>query len=438
MQRISRLQRAFLLALALAGAVSVPAAAKEGAYVIHAGKLLADVDLPLRSRVSIIVRDGRIEAITDGYQDPASLNAMLIDLSDRFVLPGLIDTHVHLEFDLERDSVTDEVVLGPGARAVRAAVNARRTVEAGFTTVRDLGSRNDEVYAVRDAIREGRIPGPRILAAGPPISPTAGHGDLAGYEPAVNAAIRTSGICDGADACRAATREAVKRGANVIKVTLTGGVLSASAAGHGAQFDATELNAIVSAAHANGRKVAVHAHDLDGVRLAVAAGADSIEHATFADPNVLEEMRRKGIYLVPTQATRIATRKLLATTDPLRRVQREKARKIEPAISAALGRAHRAGVKIAFGTDAGVVPHGTNAVEFGLMIEAGLTARDTLRAATTNAADLLGLGDTIGRIAVSRAADIIAVDRDPRDAIEVLSNVRFVMAAGTVIKGPGQ
>lgn len=438
-----RLTRIFaFLLLLLAGsaptfapaqAPTQPAAAER--IVIHAGTLLDRPGRAPRRNASIIVSNGRIEAIEDGFV-AVPAGARLIDLSDRFVLPGLIDSHVHLDSDRAGvegilAGVTDSVAL----RAHEAAWNARKTLDAGFTTVRNLGSDDGVTLGLRDAISRGWAVGPRIVDAGTSISATTGHMDpTLGIREEFHEALRQSGsTCDGADDCRRAVRRQIARGVDLIKIATTGGVNSRIGLGLGAQMFEDEVRAIVETAHLYGKKVAVHAHGADGIALALRAGADSIEHGTLIDDDSLRLWRDSRAYYVPTLSTvngyieRLRNNPNAYTGDV-----REKIEWRIGITGQSLRRAVPAGVRIAFGTDAGVSLHGRNADEFLLMVQHGMTPATAIEAATVNAADLLGLAGEIGSIEPGKAADIVAVRGDPLSDVGVLRNMNFVMARGRV------
>ncbi len=409
--------------------------AESGRFVIHAGTLLDRPGRPPRQRASIIVRDGRIEAVQAGFV-PVPEGASLIDLSDRFVLPGLIDSHVHLDSDRagvegQLAAVTDSVAL----RAHEAAWNARKTLDAGFTTVRNVGSEDGITLGLRDAIARGWAIGPRIVDAGTSISATTGHMDptLGMREEFHEALLRSGSTCDCADDCRRAVRRQIARGVDLIKIATTGGVNSRIGLGLGAQMFEDEARAIVETAHLYGKRVAVHAHGADGINLALRVGADSIEHGTLLDDESIRLFRRTRAYYVPTLSTVNGYReRLRANPDAY---TGEVRRKIEWRIGItgqALRRAVPAGVRIAFGTDAGVSMHGRNADEFLLMVEHGMTPSAAIAAATVNAADLLGLASEIGTIEPGKSADIVAVRGDPLGDVGVLRQMSFVMARGRV------
>lgn len=424
-----------LCAIALfAGPSAAQQAGPQVSTVIHAGRVLADPSTgAVASEQSILVgADGRVVGMQAGYVTPAG--ARVIDERNRFVLPGLIDSHVHLTSELNANQILDEVQLTESDAALRGAGNARITLMAGFTTVADLGAPNDSIFALRRAIAEGRVPGPRIIAAGAAVTPDGGHGDANGFAPDVLNVLRSPAACSGADSCRRATRRQVQAGADVIKITATGGVLSNTAAGVAQQLSDPELAAIVDAAHAMGRRVTAHAHGVDGINAALRAGVDSIEHGTYLDAESVRLLRQGNRYVVPTMMAGWWVGQLAEQGGVLTPAQADKARTVGPALVAMVRRARAAGVRIAFGTDTGVSPHGMNAREFQLLVEAGFTPLQAIQFATVGAADHLQLNSVVGRIAPGYSADIIAVDGDPLADVSTLMNVRYVMARGVTQK----
>lgn len=397
---------------------------------IHAGRLLAD---PASGRVdtgkTIVVEGGKVAEIRDGYVG----EGRVIDLRDAFVLPGLIDSHVHLTFESGPTSRLDAVTKSTTDQAFDGVVFARRTVEAGFTTVVDLGSDPEAINALRDAIGTGKVVGPRILAAGG-VAAHGGHGDVHGYRQEILDLFRAPTLCSGADDCARAVRLAVQQGADIIKTASTGGVMSNTAAGLGQQMSDAELVAIVETAHRLGRKVAAHAHGTDGVNAALRAGVDSVEHGTYLDAESIRLFKAKGIYLVPTLLAGDTVTQQAANADWMPEAVRAKARTVGPLMIDALRRAHEGGVRIAFGTDSAVSKHGENAREFALMTKAGLTPLDTIRAATVWGATHIGLEGEIGSIAAGKAADIVAVRGDPLKDVTRLETMAFVMKGGAVVR----
>jgi len=403
--------------------------------VIHAGRLLAEPGQPALARRSVRIEGGRIVGVAEGFVDPPP-GARLIDLRDRFVLPGLIDCHVHFTGQLGPRQRMSFVEDSDPKVGLDGAHRARLTLEAGFTTVRDLGARKPEIiYALREAVAEGKVPGPRILCVGAILSPTGGHGQTYGFRQDVCACVQSNvGVCDGVDGCRRAVRLQVAQGADAIKFAATGGVLSNIKAGVDQQFTTAELTTIIETAHTLGRRVSAHAHGLGGVNAALEAGVDSIEHGSFLDESSIPLFLKHGAFHTPTLIAGATVLGMAQGGVVLTTAQREKALVVGDAIKAALGRSYRAGVKISFGTDMGVGPHGENAREFALMVEAGMTPSDAIKAATVTAAELLDLSDTVGTITPGKSADLIAVAGDPLGDVTELERVKFVMGAGAVAK----
>jgi len=404
------------------------------ASIVHAGRLLADASTGrvLTEQSILIGADGNIIAIEPGYVTREG--ATVIDQRNRFVLAGLIDSHVHLTGELGPDQVIEEVTLTTADAALRGAENARTTLMAGFTTVADLGAPNDSIFALRRAIAERRVLGPRIIASGSSVTPDGGHGDANGFAPDIIDVLRSPSACSGADACRRAVRRQIQAGADIIKITATGGVLSNTAAGVEQQFSDEELRAIVEAAHAMGRRVTAHAHGAGGINAALRAGVDSIEHGSYTDQTSLRLFRQHDAYLVPTILAGVTVEELADQGGVLTPNQAAKAREVGTRMRQSIRNARRAGVLVAFGTDSGVSRHGLNAREFQFLVEGGYTPMQAIAIATVNAADHLQLNGVAGRIAPGYAADIIAVDGDPTQDVETLMHVRFVMARGTVAR----
>jgi imidazolonepropionase-like amidohydrolase len=406
--------------------------------IIHAGTLLAEPGKPPRQRQTIVVKNDRIERIADGFLRPEEAgtgipaDARVIDLADRFLLPGLMDAHVHLmratgAFAARfNQRLFDEK---PGEGTVNAMINARLSLAAGFTALRDVGSDDHSVIAVRNAIRAGKLLGPTILAAGPIVSVTGGHGDR--VEDAGDPGERLKGgLCDTPDECRVQVRYHKKLGADLIKLTATGGFSDQT--GLDQQMSLAEMQAIVATAHQRGMKVAVHAYAADAIRDAVKAEADSIEHGYLLDDEGLRLMKQHGTFLVPTltiaeppSIARMFTGPGEAASVKLRNEH------------AAFERAYRAGVKIALGTDCGIYPHGRNADELVRMVELGMTPADAIRSATLMTAELLGIAADAGTLATGKWADIIAVKANPLDNIGALRQVDFVMKSGRIVRQNG-
>lgn len=427
-----------LAAPAPALAQTAAAAATGPVTLIHAGRLLDRPGQPPRGPSTVVVRDGRIVEIRDGFADAAAFpGATVIDQRDRFVLPGLIDSHVHLVSDLGGQAgFLSGITENLPTHAYRAADNARKTLMAGFTTVRNLGDDGGVTLALADATAAHSLPGPRIIDAGTSISTTSGHMDgRLGLNDDLREVTPHDNVCNGPESCREAVRLQVGRGARVIKIATTGGVNSRIGAGLGAQMFEDEARALIETAHLYGLKVAVHAHGADGINMALRLGADSIEHGTIFDDETLGLFRQSGAYYVPTLSTVNGYIERLAA-DP-NAYPPEVLPKIQWRISItgqSLQRAVPAGVRIAFGTDAGVSKHGRNADEFALMVQHGMTPMTAIQAATVNAADLLGLSSEIGTLEAGKRADIVAVDGDPLTDVTVLTSMDFVMRDGRVYR----
>jgi len=413
----------------------VVAQSTEHVTVIHAGQLLDKPGSTPRGPSSVVIRNGKIAEVLTGYQlGPAG--ATVIDLKDKFVLPGLIDSHVHLSSDAGGNAgLIESMTDSPARAAYRAAGNAKKTLMAGFTTVRNLGDAGSTL-ALRDSIAAGDLPGPRIIDAGRGISTTSGHADKTlSLSEDLHDSIGQENLCDGADSCRRAVRLQVRRGVDVIKIAATAGVNSRISAGLGRQMFDDEVKALVDTAHLYGKKVAVHAHGVDGINMALAVGADSIEHGTMLNDASIKLFKSSGAYYVPTLSTVNGYIERLAK-DP---------NAYPPAVLAkvkwrievtgkSLAKAYPAGVKIAFGTDAGVSKHGKNADEFEMMVKHGMPASAAIHAATVNASALLGVDKEVGTIEQGKSADLIAVSGNPLSDITVLKSVNFVMKDGLVFK----
>lgn len=406
--------------------------------LVQAGRLLDRPGRAARGPSTVVIRDGRVVEIRDGFVGADAVpGARVVDLRDQFVLPGLIDSHVHLVSDLGGQAgLLSGFTENLPVHAYRAAENARKTLMAGFTTVRNLGDDGGVTLALRDATAAHALPGPRIIDAANSISTTSGHMDgRLGLSDELREHVDHDNVCNDAASCREAVRLQIGRGADVIKIATTAGVNSRIGAGLGAQMFEDEARALIDTAHLYGKKVAVHAHGADGINLALRLGADSIEHGTIFDDETIGLFRRSGAYYVPTLSTVNGYRERLAA-DP-NAYPPEVLPKIQWRISItgeSLRRAVPAGVRIAFGTDAGVSKHGRNADEFELMVQHGMTPATAIEAATVNAADLLGLSQEIGSLEPGKRADLIAVAGDPLTDVTTLKSVRFVMRDGRVYR----
>ena len=403
--------------------------------IIYAGELLAVPGEKPVKKQTIVINDKKITQILNGYVSASTFEegSTIIDLKDSFVLPGLMDMHVHLQSQLGPDNVKDSLKMSDQLMAMRSTSFGMKTLLAGFTTVRDAGSNTQYMFAYRDAIEKGWIEGPRIIAASG-VGITGGHADISGVKPELLEFYTDKSICDGPYDCRRATRRAIKFGADWIKITSTGGVLTDRATGTGQQMEMDELKEVVLAAHRMGRKVASHAHHEDGIIAALEAGVDSIEHGSYTGLKAIKLFKKTGAYLVPTLLAGDTVVHMAKSSDFMSPAIKQKAIMVGAEMKGSFSRAYKAGVKIAFGTDSGVSKHGINAQEAVLMFKAGMSTMDVIKSATVNAADLLGMSDSIGSIEAGKYADIIAVDNSPLDDIKELLDVNFVMKEGKVYK----
>ena len=416
-----------LLAVTIAfGQQAAPAPSRT---IVRAGKLLDVRTGKTLTNQAIVIEDGKIVSIGPDSGATADANVKVIDLSSKTVLPGLIDAHTHLTFNPRFGY--DTLAISVPREALIGAKNARVTLLAGFTSVRNVGANAFSDVALRDAINAGDVPGPRIDASGPALGITGGHCDnnLLPYEYHAT----EIGVADGVENVQHKVREVIKYGADVIKVCATGGVLSLGDDPQHSQYTQAELAAIVADAHRLGRKVAAHAHGAEGIRWAAEAGIDSIEHGSYIDDAAIAAMKQHGTYLVPT----LYLGDWFLENAPKTGVPPQmlaKAQAVLPAARKNIAHAFASGVKVGFGTDAAVYPHGLNAREFAVMVKLGLTPLQSIQAATVNDADLLGWSDKVGVIEPNHYADIIAVDGDPLQDVTTLERVKFVMKGGVVYK----
>lgn len=409
-------------------ALTIPAGTKAQARLVavRAAKALDVRTGAMIDNAVVLIEGGLIKAVGSKLQIPA--DAEVIDLGGMTIVPGLIDCHTHLTFDPGGFGYAGLGISVP-REALKGARNARLTLEAGFTTVRNVGARGYSDIALRDSIEAGEVPGPRIVASGPSLGITGGHCDdnLLPFE----FHHKSDGVADGVDGVMQKTREVIKYGADVIKICSTGGVLSLGDDPKASQYTLEEIRTIVSEAHRLGRKVAAHAHGGDGIKTAVLGGVDSIEHGTYIDDEGVKLLKERGVYLVPT---------IYLTDWFMENYQKlglpasivAKAREVMPAMQRNLSRAFSLGVPVAFGTDAAVYPHGLNAREFAVYVRFGMTPLQAIQTATVHASKLLGMDDRIGTIEPGRFADLIAVDGDPTKDVTQLERVKWVMKNGKV------
>ncbi|HET7871987.1 MAG TPA: amidohydrolase family protein [Terriglobales bacterium] len=404
---------------------------------IRAGRLFDATSDTMRENVVIVVLGGRIQSVVPASSASIPSGATVIDLSRATVLPGLIDCHTHLGARADRYDEIYRFKDTPFSHAFAAVVNARKTLEAGFTSVRDVGSLPFLAVDLRNSINEGLVPGPRMVASGPGISITGGHGDLNNYSPQTRVNMfpdeRNFGIADGPDQVRHVVRAQVKYGVDVIKILATGGVLSKGDSPGAPQFTLEELRVAAEEAHMAGRKIAAHAHGAQGIKNAILAGIDSIEHASLIDDEGIRLAKERGVYLVmDIYNDDYLLNKAAEFGLPKENIEKE--RMVGQLQRDNFQRAVRAGVKMAFGTDAGVYPHGDNAKQFFYMVKYGMTPAQAIRAATSSAADLIGRAKDVGTVEPGKFADLIAVSADPLQDVRALENVSWVMKGGVVYK----
>lgn len=402
---------------------------------LHCGKIIDTKNGTVLTNKTIVVSGKTIKSVNNGFTNPATSNDIVVDLKNKTVMPGLIDMHVHIEGETNPQRYLQPFILNDADVAFMSAEIANRTLMAGFTTVRDMGGSGVNV-ALGKAIAAGKIPGPRIYTAEKAIGTTGGHADPTNgrRKELMGDPGPAEGVINGVDDARKAVRQRYKNGADWIKITATGGVLSVAKSGQNPQFTQEEVNAIVATAKEYGMKVAAHAHGIEGMQRAIKAGVTTIEHGSLMDAETMNLMKQHGTYLVPTiSAGRyVAEKAKIPGYYPAIIVP--KALEIGSKIQDMYSRAYKAGVKIAFGTDAGVFPHGGNGKEFGYMVEAGMPAMKTLQSATVTNAELLDMTGKLGQLEAGYLADIVATNEDPTQNIKTMENVVFVMKDGKVYK----
>ena len=406
--------------------------------LLHAGRLIDGQSDRVATRMTIVVEGGRIATIESGYQRGASVDTV-IDLREHTVMPGLMDMHVHLASQSSPTTYLDRFTLNPADYAIKGVYYARKTLMSGFTTVRDTGGDPSVSVALRNAIAQGLVPGPRVFVATQGLASTGGHGDRSnGLNDALGRDLGPEdGVVNSVEDARKAVRQRYKDGADLIKITATGGVLSMAKSGQNPQFTVDEIRAIVETADDYGFHVAAHAHGTEGIKRAIRGGVTTIEHGTFLDDEAIELMKQHGTYLVPTiSAGRfVADKSKIPGYFP--EIIRPKAAAIGPVIQETFAKANAAGVKIAFGTDCGVCPHGENAKEFAYMVEGGMSPMKAIQSATSVTAVLLGIENQVGTLVEGLQADIVAAPGDALADIDSLQSIDFVMKAGIVYRSPG-
>ncbi len=401
-----------------------------GETLIHTGRLIDGIEPKPREKVTVVVDGDRIVAVEEGYRQPGS-NDQVVDWRNGTLMPGFIDMHTHLSSNGGKGAYMDPFNKNPADLALRAAANANTTLKAGFTTVRDLGDRGNVTVSLRNAISAGLVPGPRIYTASKSLATTGGHADPTnGHKHALMGDPGPAqGVINGPEDAYKAVRQRYKEGADLIKLTATGGVLSVAKSGQNPQFTQGELEAVVEAANDYGFKVAVHAHGKEGMRRAIEAGVSTIEHGTYMDKSLFRLMKKNGVALVPTLSAGEYVEQKAKIDGFFPEIVRPKAQKIGPQIKDTFARAYDAGVLIAFGTDAGVFPHGENAGEFVLMTQAGMDEMDAIKSATSVAARVLG-DESVGAVETGRYADFVGVKGNPLEDISVLLTPAMVIKSG--------
>lgn len=402
--------------------------------LIYCGQLIDVTESDVKKEMTVVVTGNKISDVVNGYM-PSTAGDKIIDLKNKTVMPGLIDCHVHLESEGGPNSFVKEIKSNPADYAFQSVVFAERTLMAGFTTVRDLGGSGVNI-SLRNAINKGLVKGPRVFTAGKPIGSTGGHADPTdGYrDNLMGDPGPKEGVVNSADDCKKAVRQRYKEGSDLIKIMASGGVLSLETSGSGPQLTEEELKAIIATAKDYGFKVAAHAHGAESIKRAVLAGVTSIEHGTYMNEEDMELMKKNGTYYVPTIIAGKSVADSARKPNYFPDIITPKAIAIGSTIQNTFAKAYKAGVKIAFGTDAGVYAHGKNWMEFTYMVEAGMPPMEAIRSATVHAADLIGVKEQEGSIEKGKMADVVAVDGDPIKDISVMGKMKFVMKNGVVYK----
>jgi len=421
----------------LALALLLLGGATQAATLIHAGRVIDGVSAAAKNNQTVVVDAGKIVAIEPGYREPAA-GDRVIDLRQGTLLPGLFDMHVHLTSEHSKHSEIDDYKLNEADVAIDGVVYAERTLLAGFTTVRDLGDEYRASIPLRNAINSGKVPGPRIVAAGKSIASTGGHADPTnGWARKFQADPGPEdGVINSVEDARKAVRQRYKDGSDTIKITATGGVLSIAKNGSNPQMTEEEIHAVVMTARDYGFKVAAHAHGAEGIKRAVRGGVDTIEHGTFMDDECIKLMKERGTFYVSTISAGEWVFRQAQDPDYFSPLVRPKALQVGPQIQATFTKAYKAGVKILFGTDTGVSKHGDNAHEFKLMVDGGMPPMEAIRAATSAPAKFLDLDDKVGSISVGKLGELVGVPGNPLEDITVMERVVFVMKDNTVYKAP--
>ncbi len=421
-----------ILSIGIIFSLSIASIAQQ--TILYCGKLIDVKNKKVLTDVSVFVSGNKITDVKEGFAQPSGSDK-IIDLKNKTVMPGLMDMHVHLESETKRGAAADRFTMNPPDVAFESVGYAKNTLMAGFTTVRDLGGSGVNV-SLRNAINKNQVMGPRVYTAGKSIATTGGHADPTnGYRKnLMGDPGPAEGVINGADEARKAVRQRYKDGSDLIKITATAGVLSQAKDASGAQFTDDELKAIMETAKDYGFKVAAHAHGAEGMKRAIRAGITSIEHGSYMDDEAMELCKKYGTWYVPTIIAGRSTADSAKISGYYSAIVTPKALEVGTKIQATFARAYKAGVKIAFGTDAGVFTHGKNWMEFTYMIEGGMPPMEAIRSATLNGAELLGATNILGVIEKGKLADIIAVDGDPIKDIRTMEKVRFVMKDGVVYK----